>query len=60
MTKVLWTPTRNTEREAQRKHGDVWDLRKAEAFQGHASLLIESEDGMDLRWVKVEQANLLT
>jgi hypothetical protein len=58
---VTWTPVKNTEREAQRKHGDTWRELRAPwstnmANAGpHDRRLITSMDESDLRWINASQ-----
>ena len=58
---VTWTPVKNTEREAQRKHGDSWkELRSPWSasltnFTKNDRRLIQSMDETDLRWINASQ-----
>lgn len=48
---VTWTPVKNTERTAVRKHGKQWTVWRREGSR----TLITSPDGDDLRWIEQDQ-----
>lgn len=52
MVVIRWKPIKNTEREAQRKHGEKWLHQNVNWHgpQGQQSL-ITSPDKLDLRWI---------
>lgn len=55
MTKITWKSMKNTEREAIRKHGDVWNCLRHAEFRGSMCFLIGSPDGSDQRWIQPSQ-----
>lgn len=54
MTRIIWTPHKNTERQAVRVHGNCWFLMQSE----NDRLLISSSGNHmtgDLRWIFGDQ-----
>jgi hypothetical protein len=53
--KMKWKANKNTEREAIRQHGKVWNGLRKEPFRGSMCWLIQSPDGSTERWINLEQ-----
>lgn len=63
MQKVqISNPLRNSERNALRIHGDIWEVIESDIAghvcvrTGQLSILIRSLDGTDLRWWRADDA----
>jgi hypothetical protein len=52
---ITWKAVKNTEREAIRKHGNVWLRLKQEMFRGSLCWLIQSPLKSEERWITIGQ-----